>query len=582
MAKKNPLIRSYPKRVNKPLPNKSAGILDDFAVRRVVATKELYANYIQFNTAFSDGQAEGRLQWNTEDGTLEVGMPGGNVNLQIGQEQLIKVFNSSGVNITNGQPVRISGGQANTVTVELSNATDAASGVIALATEDIDNNSFGFVTTMGLVRGVDTNSWVPGTALFLGETDGAITNTPPVNASRKVFLGAVIRQNASEGIIYCSIVNTSFIEELSGNADGAGNPTLTIDSTNGEVGINGALDMKTHQINNVVDPTSAQDSATKQYVDDATTPIEYSANSISTVTGTPTGSVSDVQTKNDSNTYDVDEVAGVPGFDTRITYTGVDHFNSIKTHVQYNGSLSHVVNLQLWNVDTTTWDTIAVVPVSVALQDLIVQDIDHTDYIDSGTVILRFYHATTGNAAHDLIIDYAAVWNSFGGSAGAQLWESDAGVARLKSSEPINMQTQKITGVVDPTANQEAATKKYVDDNIPTVTHRPSITLESPSDTEDVGWTFVEKAITVSEIRAVLVGSDTPSVTWTIRFNSDRSAAGTEVVTGGTTTTSTTTGSDVTALDDATIPADSFIWIETTAQSGTVTQLHVTFVFTED
>jgi len=37
---KNPLIRSYPKRVSKPLPNKSAGILDDYAVRKVVATKE--------------------------------------------------------------------------------------------------------------------------------------------------------------------------------------------------------------------------------------------------------------------------------------------------------------------------------------------------------------------------------------------------------------------------------------------------------------------------------------------------------------------------------------------------------------
>ncbi|KKL15225.1 hypothetical protein LCGC14_2507700, partial [marine sediment metagenome] len=37
---KNPLIRSYPRKVNKPLPNKSAGILDDYAVRKVVSTKE--------------------------------------------------------------------------------------------------------------------------------------------------------------------------------------------------------------------------------------------------------------------------------------------------------------------------------------------------------------------------------------------------------------------------------------------------------------------------------------------------------------------------------------------------------------
>ena len=37
---KNPLIRSFPKKVSKPLPHKSAGILDDYAVRKVIATKE--------------------------------------------------------------------------------------------------------------------------------------------------------------------------------------------------------------------------------------------------------------------------------------------------------------------------------------------------------------------------------------------------------------------------------------------------------------------------------------------------------------------------------------------------------------
>jgi len=32
--------------------------------------------------------------------------------------------------------------------------------------------------------------------------------------------------------------------------------------------------------------------------------------------------------------------------------------------------------------------------------------------------------------------------------------------------------SQKITGVLDPTANQDAATKKYVDDNVPTITSK--------------------------------------------------------------------------------------------------------------
>ena len=45
-------------------------------------------SYIQFDTEYSDGTAEGKLQWNIDDGTLEFGLPGGQVNLQIGQEQV--------------------------------------------------------------------------------------------------------------------------------------------------------------------------------------------------------------------------------------------------------------------------------------------------------------------------------------------------------------------------------------------------------------------------------------------------------------------------------------------------------------
>jgi hypothetical protein len=108
------------------------------------------------------------------------------------------------------------------------------------------------------------------------------------------------------------------------------------------------------------------------------------------------------------------------------------------------------------------------------------------------------------------------------------------------------------------------------------------ITVENPGASEDLTVFFTEKAITISEIRAVLRGSASPSVTWTIRHSTDRSAVGNEVVTGGTTTTSTTTGDDVTSFNDATIPADSFVWLETTAQSGTVDELHVTIVFSED
>lgn len=109
-----------------------------------------------------------------------------------------------------------------------------------------------------------------------------------------------------------------------------------------------------------------------------------------------------------------------------------------------------------------------------------------------------------------------------------------------------------------------------------------SVAVESPTASEDITLFFTPVAITVVSMRAVLVGGTTPSLTWTVRHSTDRTATGNEVVTGGTTTTSATTGSNVTVFNDATIPADSFVWLETTAHTGGATALALTVVFDED
>lgn len=110
-----------------------------------------------------------------------------------------------------------------------------------------------------------------------------------------------------------------------------------------------------------------------------------------------------------------------------------------------------------------------------------------------------------------------------------------------------------------------------------------AITIEDPTSSEDITMFFTDDAITVTQLNAVLAnGSSTPSVTWTIRHSTDRSATGNEVVTSGTTTTSISTGSEVSSFNDATIPAGSWVWIETTAQSGTVPELSVSIEYTVD
>lgn len=113
-------------------------------------------------------------------------------------------------------------------------------------------------------------------------------------------------------------------------------------------------------------------------------------------------------------------------------------------------------------------------------------------------------------------------------------------------------------------------------------TRNASVMVESPTSTEDLPIFRAENAVTINKMVAILVGSDTPSVTYTIRHGPDRNAVGTEVVTGGNTVTSITTGDTVVVFDDATIPTGNFVWFETTAKSGTISSMGLDLYYTVD
>jgi hypothetical protein len=100
-------------------------------------------------------------------------------------------------------------------------------------------------------------------------------------------------------------------------------------------------------------------------------------------------------------------------------------------------------------------------------------------------------------------------------------------------------------------------------------------TLETPSSTEKVPLFFNTSSFNLTQIRSVLTGSSSPSVTFSIRYGTDLSAAGTEVVTSGITCANTTGGVSTTSFNNGTIPANNFVWITTSAVSGNVTALNV-------
>jgi hypothetical protein len=180
-------------------------------------------DYVQFDTSYADGVAEGRLQWNLTDGTLEVGMPGGNVNLQIGQETLLKARNVTGSTIGDGVPVYITGASGSRPTIAPATAANyTQNGVIAVTTESIDHNATGYVCAEGLVRDVDTSSWPAGTLLWLDySAPGQYVSTMPAAPYSRVAIGYVLFQSAGSGILAVSPTIIPHILNASGVTPGA-------------------------------------------------------------------------------------------------------------------------------------------------------------------------------------------------------------------------------------------------------------------------------------------------------------------------------------------------------------------------
>lgn len=161
-------------------------------------------SYVQFDTSYADGNIEGRMHWDADDKTMVIGMSGGSVNLQVGEESLIRVKNSSSCAIDNGKAVYITGGLGSNPTIALANNSGSQYSLVAgIATENIAVNGFGYVTAFGVVRDVDTSDFAAGNSLWLG-TDGGLINTKPVAPLCSSFVGTVLVANKNTGMIFAS------------------------------------------------------------------------------------------------------------------------------------------------------------------------------------------------------------------------------------------------------------------------------------------------------------------------------------------------------------------------------------------
>jgi hypothetical protein len=167
----------------------------------------LKTDYIDFNRVGPHVTLPRRMQWNEDDGTIDVGM-NADVVLQVGQEMQYYAKNTSGGDILNGTPVMFTGaiGASGKLTFgkAVADGSFPAIYMMGVATEDIANNGFGYITSFGKVRGFNTSgtpygeTWSDGDILYFSPTaPGTWTNVRPTAPNLDLPVAVVL--NAATG-----------------------------------------------------------------------------------------------------------------------------------------------------------------------------------------------------------------------------------------------------------------------------------------------------------------------------------------------------------------------------------------------
>lgn len=133
-------------------------------------------------------------------------------------ENKILVMNKSGATMAKGVVVHITGSNNSSDTpyvilASYENDNNSAN-TLGITSQTIANNDTGFVTTEGVLTGIDVTGFTSGQLIYLG-ISGSITGSAPLPPLHSVRLGQVVRDSPSNnGAIYVRVDNGYEIGEL--------------------------------------------------------------------------------------------------------------------------------------------------------------------------------------------------------------------------------------------------------------------------------------------------------------------------------------------------------------------------------
>ena len=169
---------------------------------------------IMFKTTYEGIATTGEMIWNTEKGTVNLGLQG-DIEMPLGQGEAHMVRNRTGSTIAKGKVVYISGATGQRPEISLADADGELSSSVTfgITAEEILHNDTGFVFTSGYIKGVNTTGYTEGEALWLDTVPGGWTHTKYYAPVHSVLVGYVITAK-NNGTIFIKVQNGYELNEL--------------------------------------------------------------------------------------------------------------------------------------------------------------------------------------------------------------------------------------------------------------------------------------------------------------------------------------------------------------------------------
>jgi len=175
-----------------------------------VVSGSLEFESITFAPSGSGVWAEAKVEWDEVNKTIKMYTDEPDVAMQMGQEMWMRVYNDTTSSIADGKVVTVVGVSNSGVPhidLAISSIELSAKNVVGFSTHTIEPGTFGYVTTRGFVKDVDTTAGAEGALIYLSATDaGEIVDVRPSSPNWEIKVGGIAKSGVTDGIFYVEML----------------------------------------------------------------------------------------------------------------------------------------------------------------------------------------------------------------------------------------------------------------------------------------------------------------------------------------------------------------------------------------